>query len=95
MMTALFLTVLLATDLQRGGELYARYCALCHGNIGASNGPVAPLLFPPARPLPPDSNTFIEWLRGNWMYVVGSLLVVLIVVSLIMRRRRASPTAPT
>jgi mono/diheme cytochrome c family protein len=49
MMTVFALTALLAADLQRGAELFARYCAQCHGSIGASNGPVAPLLFPPAR----------------------------------------------
>ncbi|MEN9847259.1 MAG: hypothetical protein RIS36_2406 [Pseudomonadota bacterium] len=30
-----------AADTKRGGELYAQRCAMCHGDKGAGDGPVA------------------------------------------------------
>jgi mono/diheme cytochrome c family protein len=38
-----------AERLVRGGELYARHCAVCHGARGRGDGEAARFLFPPAR----------------------------------------------
>jgi mono/diheme cytochrome c family protein len=48
--TAALLAAPLAGARADPGELlYARQCALCHGERGAADGPAAYLLFPPAR----------------------------------------------
>ena len=33
-----------AQDAQRGSEIFARYCAVCHGADATGNGPMAPSL---------------------------------------------------
>ncbi|HLU64705.1 MAG TPA: c-type cytochrome [Kofleriaceae bacterium] len=38
-----------AARLERGGALYDRYCAICHGEGGDGMGPSAPFLWPPPR----------------------------------------------
>lgn len=38
-----------AADMDRGRELYGRYCAWCHGENGDGQGPAAPYLNPPPR----------------------------------------------
>ena len=34
---------------QRGSELYQQHCSVCHGDLGAGDGPAAPYLLPAAR----------------------------------------------
>ncbi len=36
----------LGTDLERGQEIYQKYCMECHGESGRGDGPRAPLLAP-------------------------------------------------
>ena len=38
-----------AAELERGQELYERYCAICHGERGDGLGPSAALMWPPPR----------------------------------------------
>jgi len=39
----------IAADLERGKEIYSRYCAWCHGESGEGNGPAANYLNPRPR----------------------------------------------
>ena len=39
-----------SASVKRGGEIYAKYCAVCHGAAGRGDGPAAKGLSPP----PPD-----------------------------------------
>lgn len=43
-----------AGDIAKGGELYARHCAGCHGNDGRPVMPMAPDLSQPTALLKPD-----------------------------------------
>jgi mono/diheme cytochrome c family protein len=36
-------------DLQHGGDLYERYCTVCHAHDGTADGEASAWLFPPAR----------------------------------------------
>ncbi len=51
-------------DIAKGGELYTRHCAGCHGNDGRPVMPMAPDLSQPAALLKPDP-TLLTTLRAG------------------------------
>jgi len=60
-----------AADAERGGTLYATYCASCHGARGAGDGPVAASLDPaPARH---DDGAYMNGLSNEHMVAVVKL----------------------
>ena len=57
-------------SLTRGAELYSIHCALCHGNDGKGNGPMAPHL----KNKPFDLTSFImhSFTDGGIFYVIST-----------------------
>lgn len=60
-----------AADAAKGAQLYATYCASCHGAAGAGDGPVAGSLNP--KPARHDDGAFMNAMSNEQLFAVIKL----------------------